>query len=52
MEFDSLFEAQVLIGDWRVDYNESRPLSARGDLTPNEPAQAWITEQTNQLQAA
>lgn len=41
--FDSLLEAQVIIEDWRVDYNVNRPHSAHGDLTPSEFAQAWIT---------
>ncbi len=39
--FDSLLEAQVIIEDWRIDYNINRPHSAHGDLTPNEFAQAW-----------
>jgi len=42
-QFDNLLEAQVLIEDWRIDYNEHRPHSAHGDLTPNEFAQAWTT---------
>lgn len=42
-QFDSLLEAQVLIEDWRVDYNINRPHSAHGDLTPNEFARAWTT---------
>lgn len=33
-QFDSLLEAQVIIGDWRIDYDEHRPHSAHGDLTP------------------
>ena len=41
--FDNLLEAQVLIEDWRIDYNTNRPHSAHGDLTPTEFAQAWIT---------
>ena len=41
--FDNLLEAQVLIEDWRIDYNNHRPHSAHGDLTPTEFAQAWIT---------
>lgn len=40
-QFDSLLEAQVLIEDWRIDYNERRPHSAHGDLTPSEFARAW-----------
>jgi putative transposase len=50
-QFDSLLEAQVLIGDWRIDYNQNRPHSAHGDLTPTEFAQAWTTK-INQPQAA
>lgn len=52
-QFDSLLEAQVLIGDWRIDYNQNRPHSAHGDLTPTEFAHAWTTNQKiNQPQAA
>jgi putative transposase len=39
--FDSLLEAQVLIEDWRLDYNYHRPHSAHGDLTPAEFAEVW-----------
>ena len=39
--FDSLLEAQVLIEDWRIDYNINRPHSAHGGLTPSEFARAW-----------
>jgi putative transposase len=42
-QFDSLLEAQVIIGDWRIDYNDHRPHSAHGDLTPSEFARAWTT---------
>ena len=42
-QFDSLLEAQVLIEDWRIDYNEHRPHSAHGDLTPNEFTRTWTT---------
>jgi len=42
-QFDTLLEAQVLIEDWRIDYNEHQPHSAHGDLTPSEFAQAWTT---------
>jgi len=40
-QFESLLEAQVLIEDWRVDYNTNRPHSAHGELTPVEFALAW-----------
>ena len=43
-QFDSLLEAQVLIEDWRIDYNMRRPHSAHGELTPSEFAQAWNTQ--------
>jgi putative transposase len=46
--FDSLLEAQVLIEDWRHDYNTNRPHTAHGDLTPTEFALTWNTnQQTN-----
>jgi putative transposase len=49
-QFDSLLEAQVLIEDWRIDYNQNRPHSAHGDLTPTEFAQTWTMR--NQPQPA
>ena len=44
-QFDSLLEARVIIEDWRIDYNEHRPHSAHGDLTPAEFARAWTINQ-------
>ncbi len=44
-QFDSLLEAQVLIGDWRIDYNQDRPHSAHGGLTPAAYAQQFKTNQ-------
>jgi putative transposase len=35
-QFDTLLEAQVLIGDWRTEYNTYRPHAALGMLTPAE----------------
>ena len=35
-QFASLLEAQVLVGDWRIEYNTYRPHSALGMLTPIE----------------
>ena len=49
-QFDSLLEAQVLIEDWRIDYNWKRPNTAHGDLTPAEFAAKWTT--ANPPQAA
>jgi putative transposase len=51
-QFDSLLEARVLIGDWRIDYNENRPHSAHGGLTPSEFAQAWTINHIKQPKAA
>ena len=34
--FTSLLEAQVITEDWRIDYKESRPHGALGDMTPME----------------
>jgi putative transposase len=33
-QFDTLLEAQVLVGDWRVDYTPTAPHSALGMRTP------------------
>ena len=46
--FDTLLEAQVLIEDWRIDYNINRPHSAHGDLTPTEFAASLDHPNTNQ----
>ena len=35
-QFASLAEAQHIIEAWRVDYNQRRPHSSLGHLTPNE----------------
>ena len=48
-QFDSLREAQVLIEDWRIDYNNNRPHSAFGLLTPTEFANQWATINQPQL---
>ena len=48
--FDTLLEAQVLLEDWRIDYNMARPHSAHGWLTPAEFAETWLNQ--NQLQLA
>jgi putative transposase len=44
-QFDTLLEAQVLIADWRIEYNTYRPHSALGMLTPTEFARQWRTNQ-------
>jgi len=42
---DSVLEAQVLIDDWREDYNTYRPHQSLGYLTPVEFARRWRKEQ-------
>lgn len=42
--FDSLFEAQVLIGDWKHEYNTYRPHSSLGWRSPVAYATWWKTE--------
>jgi putative transposase len=44
-QFDSLLEAQVLVADWKEEYNTYRPHSALGMLTPVEFAEQWSTNQ-------
>ncbi len=44
-QFDTLLEAQVLVADWRAEYNGYRPHSALGMLTPAEFARQWRTNQ-------
>jgi putative transposase len=48
-QFDSLLEAQVLIADWRDEYNDYRPHSALGMLTPAAFADRRRTEHQPQL---
>jgi putative transposase len=50
-QFATLFEARVLLEDWRAEYNCERPHSALGMLSPAEFARAW-TIKFNQLQLA
>jgi len=49
-QFDSLLEAQVLIEDWRIDYNHNRPHSALKQSTPDQYRKNWT--QTNQRKVA
>ena len=39
--FETLAEAQVLVEDWRADYNERRPHSALGMMAPARFAASW-----------
>jgi putative transposase len=43
--FSSLLEAQVLVEDWRIEYNTVRPHSALGYRTPAQYARAWTINQ-------
>jgi transposase InsO family protein len=47
--FETLFEAKVLIEDWRIDYNLNRPHRAHRGLTPAEFARAWTINRQLQL---
>lgn len=40
-QFSCLAEAQVMVADWRADYNERRPHSALGMRAPASFAAAW-----------
>jgi putative transposase len=44
-QFDSRLEGQVLVADWRAEYNDYRPHSALEMLTPAEFARRWRTNQ-------
>jgi putative transposase len=50
--FSCLAEAQVLIEDWRLDYNEHRPHSALGMLTPKAFATALAQQLTHATETA
>jgi hypothetical protein len=41
--FTTLLKAQVLVEDWRIEYNTVRPHSALDYLTPSDYAMAWTT---------
>jgi len=38
-QFASMADAQAKIEAWRIDYNQRRPHSSLGHLTPNEFAE-------------
>ena len=50
-QFDSLLEAQVLIEDWRIEYNTKRPHSSLGWLAPAAYAERWEAQQHAGLSA-
>jgi putative transposase len=47
--FNSLLEAQVLVEDWRIEYNTVRPHSALGYLTPTDYAKTWTATHQPEL---
>jgi putative transposase len=47
--FNTLLEAQVLVEDWRIEYNTVRPHSALGYLTPADYAKVWTATYQPQL---
>lgn len=44
-EFTTLFEAQVIVETWRIEYNTYRPHSSLGGRTPDEYAKLWLSDQ-------
>ena len=44
-QFDTLLEAQVLIEDWRIEYNTKRPHSSLDWLAPATYADRWHADQ-------
>ncbi len=44
-QFDTLLEAQVLVADWRVEYNEHRPPLRLGDAHPRRVLSAVADQQ-------
>jgi hypothetical protein len=45
--FSTFLEAQVLVEDWRIEYNTVRPHSAIGYLTLTDYAEAWNANHPN-----
>ena len=43
-EFADLRQAQVIVEDWRIEYNTYRPHSALGGLTPDQYAKTWTPQ--------
>lgn len=49
MQFESIEDASEKIEAWRIDYNDHRPHSSLGHLTPNEYAQKRQEKRTSEL---
>ena len=48
-EFADLRQAQVIVEDWRIEYNIYRPHSALGGLTPDQFAKTWTQQHQPKL---
>ena len=48
-QFDTLLQAQVIIEDWRIEYNTRRPHSSLGWLTPAAYAGRLTEDQPAEL---
>lgn len=51
-EFFTLTEAQVIVEDWRIEYNNYRPHSSLGQRTPLEFVAAWEAYQDEDIEPA
>jgi putative transposase len=49
MQFESIEDASEKIEAWRIDYNDHRPHSSLGHLTPNEYAKNRQEKRTSEL---
>ena len=49
MQSESTEDASEKIETWRIDYNDHRPHSSLGHLTPNEYAQKHQEKRTSEL---
>jgi len=47
--FNTLYEAQLLLEDWRLEYNHYRPHQSLGYQTPAEYARRWRAENQPRL---
>ena len=49
--FDSLADAQAVVESWRVEYNQSRPHRALGEVPPAHFARRYSALQVNQFES-
>ena len=48
-DFADLRQAQIIVEDWRIEYNTYRPHSALGGLTPAQFAKTWTQQHQPKL---